>query len=299
MDVVIPHSITLNSSNIAVDSDGETEYASGTSYAIGDRVLLTKESDGTTERTPHEIYESLTASNSGNYPPDNPTDWLLVGKTNRWKMFDEFVSSQSENTGTIEVELAVSRAGKLVMTGLVASSVRIVVEANSQTISDETISLLDDGISDWYEYFFADIEYQDVVIYDLSALYLNATVTVTIDNGTNTAKCGNFIVGTDYYLGDAKFGAGVGIRDYSVKETNDFGETTLLQRGYSDRMDVNLYMLSGMTQKVKQLLTTVRATSVMWLVSDDIYIFGFVKDFWAVYENHHNSTCRLEIEGTL
>ena len=78
-----------------------SEWDSSTTYNTGDRVYVTKESDGTTERTPHEIYESLADNNTGNYPPDNPDKWGFISATNRWKMFDQYVNTQTENDTTM------------------------------------------------------------------------------------------------------------------------------------------------------------------------------------------------------
>jgi hypothetical protein len=93
----------LLSSTIAAST--ESEYDSGTTYATGDVVKVSYESDGTTPLAPVYKYESLADSNTGNYPPDNPTQWSEIGATNRWSMFDDYVNTQSEDTEEVEIEL--------------------------------------------------------------------------------------------------------------------------------------------------------------------------------------------------
>lgn len=91
----------LTSSNIV--EDDETEYASGTTYSIGDRVRVTAD---------HWVYESLIDNNTGNQPSVQTDDdnWASVGATNRWKAFDDRPSSPvvgdlGIDSGTISYEL--------------------------------------------------------------------------------------------------------------------------------------------------------------------------------------------------
>jgi hypothetical protein len=96
----------LLSSNIAASS--EDEYDDSTTYATDNLVKVSYASDGTTARRPVEIYKSLSDSNTGNYPPDSPSYWSFQEATDRWKMFDGYINTQSENADSIEVELDVS-----------------------------------------------------------------------------------------------------------------------------------------------------------------------------------------------
>lgn len=77
----------------------ETDYPlwlAGTTYLITSRVVVA---------TPniHKIYESLTNSNTGNYPPGDTTNWLEIGATNRWKCFDGTLGTQAEGTITPDI----------------------------------------------------------------------------------------------------------------------------------------------------------------------------------------------------
>src|SRR4030065_1750756 len=53
----------------------------------------------------HKIYESLQAGNLGNTPHKSPTCWLDLGNTNRWKMFDLYLTSKTINADSIYVTL--------------------------------------------------------------------------------------------------------------------------------------------------------------------------------------------------
>ena len=75
-------SITMTDGMLTATSVPENDHAawsSGTTYARGDRVILT---------STHKIYESLQAGNTGNNPTNSPLWWVEVSPTNRWRCFD-------------------------------------------------------------------------------------------------------------------------------------------------------------------------------------------------------------------
>lgn len=103
MEIVKLIDIDLLSSSVS--ESAYNEYVKATVYATGNTIMLSFEEDESTARTPHEIYISLADANQGNYPPDSSAKWSLVGTTNRWEMFDEFVSTQTDDTDDIIVEI--------------------------------------------------------------------------------------------------------------------------------------------------------------------------------------------------
>jgi len=116
------------------------EWSSSTTYATGDTVKVTLASDGVTERTPHEEYESLADSNTGNYPPDNPDKWQLLGATNRWKMFDDYVNTQTEDTTDIVVEIDSSNTNIVGLFNLQGETVRLTNIVNTELFTDGDMS---------------------------------------------------------------------------------------------------------------------------------------------------------------
>jgi hypothetical protein len=122
MKVIEPITITntiLSSSNVA--ENDYTAWSSGTSYSIGDKVMVV----GTT----HKNYESKTNSNLGNDPTtDDGTNWIDLGATNRWKAFDQKISDQVTNTGSIQYVLNHTNVVNAVaFFGLEADTVRMLI----------------------------------------------------------------------------------------------------------------------------------------------------------------------------
>lgn len=72
-----------------VSENDHAEWSSATTYALGARVIRTT-------ATTHNIYESLQAGNLNKVPESTlGTWWVIVSKTNRWKIFDNSEGSQT------------------------------------------------------------------------------------------------------------------------------------------------------------------------------------------------------------
>jgi hypothetical protein len=135
--VVRPFEVTdslLVSSNVT--ENDYAEWDAGTGYTLGQRVIVIGDGDSP-ETFYHNIYESVLAgTNTGNNPWDDPqwpdgapTNWLLVGKTNRWKMFDNANSSQTTNAESIEVNFTtLRRANAIACLNVDAEEIEVIVE---------------------------------------------------------------------------------------------------------------------------------------------------------------------------
>jgi len=306
--IVNPHNINLASSNVTASA--LSEYNSGTAYTAGQQVKVSFESDGTTPRTPVYEYEAVGGT-TGNYPPtDDGTNWTLIGASNKWKMFDSYVSSQTENADTIEIELTVTKADKLYLLNVQADEIRVVCKESDLTpISDETIAMSDTSSGSWSEYFFGDFEFKTVLAYDLPGYYTNMSVTITIDKTGGTAKCGHCVIGKKIEIGTTEYGISVGIQDYSVKETNDFGETTFLERAFAKVIDADLFIQHDTTgseyDRIQRVLSSIRATPCVYdfnnngISTGSFVAFGFFKDFDLVARYATITHCSLSIEGLI
>jgi len=132
----------------SVAASSLSEYDSGTTYATGDKVKVSEESDGSTERRPVEEYESLTDSNTDNYPPDSPNEWDYLGATNRWAMFDKYSNTQSVEQSSpsesLEVEIVSDNTDNVGLFRLEAGEVEL-----SQIVNDELMSSPDASSDDF------------------------------------------------------------------------------------------------------------------------------------------------------
>jgi hypothetical protein len=304
MRLIKPQVLTLNSSTVT--EAAHSEWLVGSTYAIGNKVYVTKTEDTLTEVTPHKIYESLTGSNIGNYPPDDTTNWLDIGATNRWKMFDDYVSSITSKATSINVNITpADKSDTIALFNVAAVSATIVCTSGATEIYNETSSLINEDILDWYDYFFSTSELKTDLIITIPALYLSMTVDITLTNPGGTAECGHCVCGLSQSLGQTLYAPSISINDYSTKETNDYGETYLLQRTFAKSLDAVLSLPTGKLDAVAGVLTKIRATPCVWQFNNigtdytSLIVFGFFRDFDLILQNFNQSECNLEIEGLI
>ena len=260
----------------------------------------------------HKIYESLSAGNQGNYPPIDILEavpkWAEVGPTNRWKAFDTSVGSLTENANSITYTIVPGVIfDSIAFLNLTAQTLRITLtDTVDGVVYDETVNLLDmipTGTipeMDWYAYFFSNIMQTTEVARPGISLYLNTTVDITITYTGGTAKVGGIILGTQMTLGNTAYSPSVGIRDYSTKGTDDFGNPQIVERAYANKGSFDIIIPTASISYVKNVLASYRATLLLWIGADDYdstIIFGFFKEFNIVITHGAYAECSIEVEG--
>jgi hypothetical protein len=289
---------TLITAAMLVSTDATEAYAAwsaATAYAMDDRVIL-----ASTQR----VYQRLVAGTTATSPELDAANWLDVGPTNKWAMFDSEISTATTATTTLTVVLKPGYVNSLALYGLVGQTLTVTVRdglAGPVVYGPSVIALDGTIIADWYQYFFEpSVQLAEVVLTDLVP-YQDAHITITLD-GTGTVECGICLIGTFYTLGDTEFGATVSIIDYSRKETDTFGVTTFVRRAYSKRMNARMMLDTAQINKVQRVLADLRATPCAWIGTDEsgfepLTVYGFYRDFSIDVAYPTKSYCSLEIEG--
>lgn len=272
-------------------------WASGTTYALGDRAINT---------TTHKIYVSIQAGNLNHDPVADtalatPLWWKVVSATAKWQMFDGLAGAQTEHAGSITVELAPGRINSVALINLDADSVTVELKDGANTIYSKTVSLQLENVFSWYDYFFepivrkTDISFTDLPVYGTAHLF------VTITAG-GTARCGELVAGMYRDIGDLMWSARAGIVDYSRKNIDPDGNPTLAPRGYSKRLNCDLHVKTALIDETHRLLTEYRATPLVWIGTNlfsSTIIFGYYRDFETIIEGSVSSQCSLQIEGLI
>lgn len=289
---VTPANLTSN-----VAETDAAEYSAAATYALGAQVMWTAGTDAT-----HHVYESLTAGNIGNALTD-ASKWLDLGPTNRWAMFDQKNGTVTTGAPSIDVSVAATgRADGVALFGLDAAEVQIIMTTGALgTVYDQTYSLQSEsGVTNWYEYFSEEIVFAtELVVTDLP-LYTDPTVQVIVTKDTGNAVCGTLVLGQTRDIGDAVYGAKGGILDFSRKEVDDFGNYSVVERSFSKRVTLKTVIENNRVDATHSLLSTFRATPVVWVGADDFsmtWVFGFFRDFSIELATTSQSYVSLEIEG--
>ena len=295
MRIIRPTTITdamLTSSTVA-----ETDHAAyngATTYALGDRVIVTT--------ADHSIYESLQAANTGNTPATSPAWWLKISATNRWKAFDAKVADQVSRTTDINYVLTPGAIDAISLLNIDGTSVQITMtDPTDGVVYNQTIGLTStENVIDGYTYCFEPILMRtELALFDLPP-YPSALVSITITNTGGTAKLGELIVGRASRLGYTEYSPSIGIVDYSRKEVDTFGNYIVVRRAFSKRLSCDLFLDNAYVDFVARQLSLYRATPLVWIAADDfssLIVYGYYRSFDVVIPYPTMSTCSLEIEG--
>ena len=282
----------LTASNVAADD--AAEWSSTTSYSTGDQVIVL----GTTQR----LYEALQSS-TDSFPPDNPTDWNDLGAINRWKMFDGGTNTQTINADTIEITLEPEGfTNSFSLFNIEAAEARVVMtDAVEGVVFDETYNLVDNsGVDTWYAYFFEPILLSELLADLTLPAYKGATIDITLTNNGSNAKCGLTIIGTEAEIGTTIFGTSVGIRDFSRKEADDFGNFNVVERRFFRLVDYDARIETNKVQFVQRILNDRRAKPTVYIGNVDnpeTIVYGYYRDFDIVLSNPAFSNATIEVEG--
>lgn len=283
---------TLLSSNVA-----ETDWpawSAGTAYVLGDKVIRT---------STHRIYQRTVAGTTATAPELDLTNWLDIAPTNRWAMFDSVVGTLTTQATSISVTVRpVGVVNSLALLDISGDTLQVVMtDPIDGIVYDVTYSLsYTSGIIDWYSYFYTPIERKSgIIITDLPG-YLSADIAITISNPGGSVSVGTCVAGSLQNLGHTKYGASVGIQDYSRKERDAFGNYTVVERPFNKKARFSCTVDADRVDRTHALLARRRALPTVYIGSEDYQstvVYGFFKDFDIVIPYPTFSECSLEIEG--
>lgn len=294
----------LTASNIPETAAGEPEWDAGTTYNQGDIVTVL----GDVQRR----YESLDDDNQGNDPTESPVDWLDLGATNRWRMFDGGTGTISRNDDSIEITLEPDGfINSIAFFNLDANFVRIEMEQDAQNVYDESITFpLVTSAPNWYSYFFQTFgeQFRDTIALNLPPVP-NPVVKITMAREGLSAGCGLILIGRQQTIGTTIYGSSVSIRDFSIKETDDFGNPIVVERAFVKRAELDIKLNTDDVSRVQRVLAERRAIPTVYIgapesclfcpdpVHGETIVYGYYRDFDIVLEDRNNSQAAIEIEG--
>jgi hypothetical protein len=297
-DVQISNPPSVVSSN--VDEDEAPTWAAGTAYLAGDQVQVLG--------AYHRLYTAVV-NNTGIFPPTNtPATWIDNGSTNPWRMFDMTTGAESQTlstsgANTIVVELSVpAGTNSAALLNITGGRVIIAVrDTNGATVAeyDEYLLGFPPGVG-WWDFFFGDRTYKDLVLHTDFSLPAGGTISVTVEGGTSPAGLGKLIVGSAFDIGCARFGTSAGIIDFSRKERDAFGNNFIVERRYIDKCDYDIMIETEDAYSIKRKLAALRATPAVYIGSENhlvTVVFGFYRDFSIVLQGPKKSACSLQTEG--
>lgn len=288
----------LTDSNVAEPdttiTPAEVVWNAGTAYAIGDRAIRT---------TTHKLYERLVAGTTATFPENDPINWVEVSYTNKYRMFDQVNSSQTTQATEIDVTITPNRViNSIGILNVDAQTIQVIVDDTIDgVVYDETFSMqAPPELALWWNYFFDPIEYVDNLYANLPSYGSSSTVQVIVTNAGDAAV-GTLILGPAIAVGKGvHYGARLGLRDFSGKERNTFGDLVLIERSYSERNNYTMLVPTMQRASVAKLLKVNRARPMLFIGvagQEDTYVYGIYKDFEFIIDFEEDSVLSIEIEG--
>ena len=276
--ILRPHTELVSTNAV----DNTDEFVAGTLYDLGAVVKVSAENN---------LYKCLTKDTT-EVPTGNKTteNWLFLGKTNPHKMFDEKYKSRTvKESGNLVVTIKMKQDGGfskvsdgIALLNVSASKIRIVGVRDGETISDEEFDMgMLDIISPCkiLNCNFGQIVYKKNLILtplkDKDGLIVYGcriteyTITfVPIDDET-PAACGVCILGKMQYFGKTLMNPKKSLVNYDVKDTNEYGDTAVVERGFSNNYNFSFVGKNDIMQVADETLTELRSTPLIYVVTDD------------------------------
>ena len=289
--------VTVTDSVLLSSTIPETDYpawSAAATYAIGDLVMRT---------TTHRVYVALVAGIDSGTPETTPARWKRVGSTNRWRMFDESVGSRSSASGSLTVRLQPGYADALALLEMQASTAVVLVSDSTGRVKYARVADLTGlQVVDWWQYFTAEATPKTSLL--LTGLPISSGDVVDVSLYGSTVELGVLSIGTETKLGLPQYGLGLGIADYSRKETDEFGETSIVERAFAKRCTLRVAIERDATEKVFTKLAKLRAKNVVWIPSpasgyEVLSVYGFWKDVRVDVPYPTMNYCSIEIEGLI
>jgi len=247
-------------------------WVAGSSYSTGTVVYLG-----------HRVYQSLINGNLGNNPSVTPDKWVDCGPTNRWAMFDSEHSSSTTTSSTLSVTLNLGAVTDIVLTGVVGTTVTVVVGGTTIRTSAVPAAI-------------PPLKSETVV---LSGLNITGQFTVTLTGSGNISIC-NLSAGSFYEVGTTPGEVEHSVIDYSFNETDQFGTTTLRRRKYSRHISCTLDVPNSSLTTLRAVLNSLHAKVCYWHVSDTFDVlnaFCQVKDASVVLDGPTTSSYAIQLDS--
>ena len=291
---VVTTDAILTSSNIPEDE--HPAWVSGTSYTALDKVIYE-----------HKIYEAILANSSATTPDLDQTNWLSLGATNRYRMFDNVISNVSRRTGGIQFTLTPNEVvNGIAFLNLNATTVRVVVtDPTAGIVYDEIKELTGSSeVTDYYSYFFAPLvdlnNLKLAVFLDLPSNYPTASISVTISSGVGLVEVGEVVYGVQTTVGRTNYGTAIGIKSYSRKETDEFGNVSVVKRKNSKYAEYDVDIDNRFLASVQRFFSDIDTVPCLFIGNPDmeeLIVYGFYNEFKATISFPTVSKCNLRVEG--
>jgi len=238
-------------------------------------------------------------------PYIDEANWLDIGATNRWRMFDNKVGADLQTSWASKVDVTLSVASRVNTVALFnmqgnSATVRMFYEGG--VIYEKTVNLkVNVSKLGWWSFLFGETRQVKVLALTDLPPAIPSSVQIIVDAGSGTAAIGKAVVGLGRDVGFIEYGTtSAGIIDYSTKEVDSFGNYFFQLRRFVDAMDLRVVVEPGQEDTIKSTLAEARAQPYVYIGAEgreSLIILGRYVDFTILFSTPAASYCTARFEG--
>ena len=156
----------------------------------------------------------------------------------------------------------------------------------------------------YWEYYFRPLEMiVDQAVTDIPISPV-ATLEVTLTQKGGPAL-GHIVAGQTWFIGMTQYNTRLGIRDYSRKDTDEFGNTRLVKRANAKRTSLPLFLRPSRLDTVREILARMHGLPALWLGDDhegvgsyqSLTVWGWLEDWNATVIGPDDVNMTIDIQG--
>ena len=295
MIVVPKDEIILISSNVPEIEENIEVYNKDITYTV--RAIVQMEGC---------IFESNKDANTDTPIKDKTSlSWLYLGKTNKYKMFDEYMSTSTTYEDELVYEFAVNDIDTICFFGLVAQELKIEIFQGNELVYEDIKSTYTRFASNWLEWTVQPSSYKRIIFFKNIPSFYGATLKVTISFPGSLASCSHLIFGKSLDFGmtlvDPKPTSS--IRNMVSKDKQADGSVKTSNSQVYKRVTLNVLLDTSRVDEIQDFLEEYSLTPMLFIGVENenmnsLTAYGFYKDFEQPITLDY-SQYQIEIEGII
>jgi len=250
------------------------------------------------------IYESIKEDN--NDEPllnSNSLSWMKISRTNKYKMFDDLLSTTTSFKDKLIYEFLVDDIDTVCFFGLVAQNVKIELYSYDELVYTKEESTYMRYVSNWWEWSVQKAKQKNIIYFNEIPSFYNAKLKVTIDNNGSFASCSHLVFGKSLDFGFTLTNPKPtsSIRNLVSKNKQKDGSVRIEASKTYKRVVLNVLIDVLRIDEFAQFLEKHSLEPMLFISErqdnlEALIVFGFFKDFeQAIGLNF--SEFQIEIEG--
>ena len=297
MIVIPPITITpamlLSSSIPEPDASvGEVVWVSGTTYAALAKVVVVAQ---------HKVYQRVIAGAGTTSPELDTTNWVEVGPTNKWAMFDTFRNTASTFTTSTTISIQPNqRINAIAVMGAHIPDISVTITVGADTVYTYSADMVSRDVADYYDYFFADFAFQQ----SLLLLDIPPVRTGIINITASEGSISSVVLGTQEYLGYTQQGHTNDALNFSLVDRDLYGNVSLVQRRSIPKTTQTLIVPKEAVPNVLRIREQLKASPAVWsgLTNSNegyfnaLLILGIYTNISLTLDYPEYATCTIDLE---